>query len=952
MTPDHPDPGNGDALADALLDEVRGLLQELRPQQLPELRLDSDIDRELGIDSLGRVELVVRLEQRFAVRLPSETFARVDTPRDLLAAVLAARQAPGVEPLAPVTAVVPPIEPAADVPVQALTLPEVLRWHAARSPERIHIRLLDGDQELRSFSYRQLLDEAEATATGLQAHGVQPGDRVALMLPTGADYFVSFFAILLCGAVPVPMYPPVRRSQLAEHLRRHAGILLNSGASLLITVAEARQLARLLQARAEQLRGVVTLADLAAPDVTFGEPAMAGDDVAFLQYTSGSTGNPKGVILSHADLLANIRAMGQAIEAGPDDVFVSWLPLYHDMGLIGAWLGSLYYGIPLVVMSPLDFIARPLRWLQAIARYRGTLSASPNFGYELCLKRVNDAQLAELDLSSWRAAFNGAEPVSPQTLARFAARFAPAGLRPEALMPVYGLAEAAVGLAFPPLGRGPLIDRVDRQALSDRGEAQPAAGDDPQPLRFPSCGPALPGYALRIVDADGQPLSERRQGRVEFSGPSATRGYFANPELSARLRDGDWLDSGDLGYLADGELYLTGRVKDMIVRAGRNLYPQELEDAVGDIPGIRKGCVVVFGSPDPASGTERLVVMAESRLADAVCQAGLRRRILAVTTDLVGTPPEVIELVPPHAVLKTSSGKIRRSANREAFEQGRVSAARRGPGVLSLALASVPGLARRGLLRLREHAFALWGWLVFWLLAPLTWLAVLLLPRRRWRFALSGFMARALAGLTGTPLTVEGLDKLPARGQPCVLVVNHASYLDGPMLIAALPRELAFVAKEALAPQFIAGTFLRRLGAEFVQRFDPRRGLDDLQRIRDIGLSGSSLVFFVEGTFSAIPGLRQFRMGAFVTAMEAQLPVVPVAIAGARDILRAGSWYPHRGRITVTVGEAIVPPAAAPDPSDNWRAALKLRDQARAHILAHCGEPDLAAGGDRQAPPG
>jgi 1-acyl-sn-glycerol-3-phosphate acyltransferase len=932
-------------LADQLLEEVRGLLSELRPQQTPVAALDSDIDRELGIDSLGRVELVVRLEQRFGVRLPGDTFARVDTPRDLLRAILAAgTQSP--ERAADTVLAARPETPAAGLPEQASTLPEVLRWHAARSPDRVHIRLLDGDRELRSISYRQLLDDAQVVAVGLQTRGVQPGDRVALMLPTGVDYFSSFFAILLCGAVPVPMYPPVRRSQLAEHLRRHAGILTNSGSVLLVTVPEARPLARLLQARAAQLRGVVTPAELAAAEITFGAPVMAGDDIAFLQYTSGSTGSPKGVILSHADLLANIRAMGEAVQAQPDDVFVSWLPLYHDMGLIGAWLGSLYYGMPLVIMSPLDFIARPLRWLQTIQHYRGTLSASPNFGYELCLKRISDEQLAALDLSSWRCAFNGAEPVSPQTLERFSERFAPVGLAPEAMMPVYGLAEAAVGLAFPPLGRGPLIDRVDRPALSDTGVASPAAEDDPQPLRFPSCGRALPGYALRIVDERGALLPERHQGRVQFRGPSATRGYFRNPEQTARLRQrdaqgADWLESGDLGYLADGELYLTGRSKDMIIRAGRNLYPQELEDAVGDVAGIRKGCVVVFGSPDPDTGTERLVVMAESRLADPDKQAELRRRILALTTDLVGTPPEVVELVPPHAVLKTSSGKIRRSANREAFEQGSVSAARQGPGVVALALASVPGLARRALLRLREHGFAVWGWLVFWLLAPTTWLIVAVLPRRSWRFAVSRFMARALTRLTATPLRVAGLQHLPPPGQPCVLVVNHASYLDGPMLIAALPRELAFVAKEALAPQFIAGTYLRRMGAEFVQRFDPRRGLADLKRIAELGRSGRSLVFFAEGTFSAMPGLRPFRMGAFVTALEARLPVVPVAISGTRGVLRAGSWYPHRGRLKITVGPAIMPPVPAKDPSDNWRAALQLRDAARRHILAHCDEPDL-----------
>jgi acyl carrier protein len=938
-----PNPQDAAQLASPLLDEVLGLLAEIQPAHTPRVGLDSDLGRDLGIDSLGRVELVVRLEHRFDVQLPSDTFAEAETPRDLLRAVLTAHRAPATDEVEQLR-VAPPPPPAAAVPDQAATLPAVLRWHAVQSPSRPHIRLLHDGREQCVISNARLLAQAESRAAGLQAHGVEPGDRVAMMLPTGEDYFSIFFAILACGAVPVPIYPPTRASQVAEHLRRHRGILENCGAVLLVTVAQARPLSRLLQAHVKRLRGVLTAADLDPAGAAFTSPPLAGGDIAFLQYTSGSTGNPKGVILSHADLLASIRAMGEAIEAGPNDVFVSWLPLYHDMGLIGAWLGSLYHGIPLVIMSPLDFLARPLRWLQAIDRYRGTLSASPNFGYELCLKRVDDEALARLDLRSWRAAFNGAEPVSPATLDRFSARFARAGFRPQAAMPVYGLAEAALGLAFPPVGREPRIDRVDRDALSKHGEARPASPEAADALRFPSCGRVLPGYRVRIVDPAGQQLQARRQGRIEFNGPSATRGYFNNPEATRRLRDGEWLDTGDLGYLADDELYLTGRVKDLIVRAGRNLYPQELEAAVGDIPGIRKGCVAVFGSPDPADGTERLVVMAETRLADETQGEQLRRRILAIASDLVGTPPEVIQLVPPHTVLKTSSGKIRRHANREAFEEGRIERAGKGPGLWRLALSGLPGLLRNAGRRIGAHAFAVWAWGIFWVLAPVTWLGVALLPQRRWRFALARRMGRTLAFFTGTPLSVDGLEHLLPAPQPCVLVANHASYLDGALLVAALPRELVFVAKEALAPQFVAGTFLRRLGALFVERFDPRRGLADLQHITQLAASGGALVFFAEGTFGAAPGLRPFHMGAFVTAIQAQLPVLPVAITGTRGMLRSGSWFPHPGRLSVAIGEPIVPPPAA-DPAANWRAALRLRDEARGVILERSAEPDLAVGG-------
>ncbi|HEU0201848.1 MAG TPA: AMP-binding protein [Burkholderiaceae bacterium] len=297
---------------------------------------------------------------------------------------------------------------------------------------------------------------------------------------------------------------------------------------------EAMVVARLLQARVPGLRHVITPQQLAAGDTartdsdSFTPVLLSGEDIAFIQYTSGSTGSPKGVVLTHANLLPNIRAMQQAVAASPRDVFVGWLPLYHDMGLIGAFLGSLYVGFPLVVMSPLAFLAKPERWLRAIHRYRGTLSAGPNFAYELCLKRIDDAALAGLDLSSWRLAFNSAEAVSPDTVLRFAQRFARYGLRPEAITPVCGLAEAAVGLLFPPLGRGPLIDRIDRETFARAGRAIPAAGDT-NAQRFVACGRPLAGHTIRIVDDAGREVGERIEGRLEFKGPSATQGYFRNP---------------------------------------------------------------------------------------------------------------------------------------------------------------------------------------------------------------------------------------------------------------------------------------------------------------------------------------------------------------------------------------------------------------------------------------
>ena len=567
-------------------------------------------------------------------------------------------------------------EPADRIPAETSTLTEALTWHARTHPDRVHLRVLGDDGTVQELTYGGLRREAAGVAAGLLARGLRPGETVAIMLPTGREYFTVFTGILLAGGVPVPIYPPGRPDRLAEHLRRQARILDNARACALITTPEAGVPARLLRGRVESVRHVLDPAELGGYGEIVGVPRRAAD-LAMLQYTSGSTGDPKGVMLSHANLLADIRAMGEAARVTAADAFVSWLPLYHDMGLIGAWLSSLYFGMPVAVMAPTTFLARPARWLWAVHEQRGTLTAGPNFAFELCLRKIDDAELEGLDLSCVRMLFNGAEPVHASTLEEFAARFARFGLRREALAPVYGLAEACVGLTFPPPGRGPLIDRVARAEFTDRGRAVPAAPDDPDVLRFVGCGRALPGHLVRVVDVTGVELGARREGRIEFRGPAATGGYFRNRGATDELLRGGWLDTGDLGYLDNGELYVTGRIKDLVIRAGHNLHPEELEHVIGAIAGIRKGCVAVFAARDPGGGSERLVVLAETRRSDAPALAELRHRVVATTVDLLGTPPDEVVLAPPGTVPKTSSGKIRRATARASYERGVLRPARR-----------------------------------------------------------------------------------------------------------------------------------------------------------------------------------------------------------------------------------------------------------------------------------
>lgn len=924
---------------DVLLELVRQLALDLhrKSNRTLNVTLDSVLDRELGFDSLSRVELLLRLERSFGVSLPEQLLAVAETPRDLWRAVQAGKVTGCPEAVAQIRTAA--LDELAETPDRVQTLPEMLDWHLRSHPQRPHVYLYGENDEVETISYQILNEGAGTIAIGLQQRGLLPGQTVAIMLPTGRDYLFSFFGILLAGGIPVPVYPPLRPSQIEDHLRRHARILDNAEAVLLITVTQAQRVGQLLKGQVNSLREVVTAEQLAASTGSLHSPPIGPHDIAFLQYTSGSTGQPKGVILTHADLLANIRAMGEAVQADSTDVFISWLPLYHDMGLIGAWLGSLYHGMPLVLMSPLAFLTRPARWLWTIHKHRGTLTAAPNFAYELCLSKIEDSDIEGLDLASLRMTFNGAEPVSPNTIRRFAERFAAYGFRSQAMTPVYGLAEAAVGLAFPPPGRGPVIERIERETFITRGKAVPVSNAAQEMLEFVACGQPLPGYQIRIVDGAGRELPEREQGRLEFQGPSATSGYLRNPEATQQLFDGDWLDSADLAYIAEGDVYLTGRVKDLIIRGGRNIYPQQLEEAAGDITGIRRGCVAVFGSPDPASGTERLIVVAETREQEQATLEVLQTQIMEVATDLLGLPPDEVILAPPHTVLKTSSGKIRRAAVRGLFETQRL-----GQGsaavwwqVVRLTLASLRPRLRSLWRRFADTAYAVYAQIIFWLLAPPVWLLVVLLPRPSWRWTVMRRSARLLFCLTRIPLSVEGGGQLP-QGQSYVIVSNHASYLDGVILMASLPVKLAFVAKAELDHQYFPRLFLRRIGALFVERFDKQRSVADARHaVRKIQ-AGHSLMYFPEGTFTRMPGLLPFHMGAFVAAAEAGVPLLPVTIRSARSLLRAGSWFPHRAAVRVSVAAPILPEGA------DWAAAVKLRDAARASLLLHLGEPDLKRG--------
>jgi fatty-acyl-CoA synthase len=960
---------------------IRRLLEELGSQgALPVLAAGSNLDRDLGLGSLERVELMARLETEFGVRLSDRVVSEANTPDDLAVAIAGAAETEAPEEerssalQASVTAQKMHGRAIEDGISSAQTLLDVLRFRAAHDAERTHLLITEeGDAAEKSITvtFGELHAAAQRCAGELARRGVPAGGRVAMMLPTSRAFFVCYAGILLAGAIPVPIYPPFRADRIEEYAARQSAILNNAEVCLLLTFRRAESVAHLLKPRVRSLAAVMDAEKLledadkapppspgALPAYLTGGRARKGSDIALLQYTSGSTGDPKGVVLTHANLLANMRGIGQAARFGAGEVGVSWLPLYHDMGLIGAWLSLLLYGMPLAVMSPLAFLTRPERWLWAVHKHKGTIAAAPNFAYELCVRKVADKDIEGLDLSSWRVAMNGAEPVNPETLERFTERFSNYGFRPESLLPVYGLAENSLAVTVPPLDRRPLVDRVDRETFTSQGRAVPAGSETVPTISFVSSGVALRGHEVQIVDADGNEVGDRTEGFLWFRGPSATSGYYRNTEATAKLlprgpaKEGEfaWVDSGDRAYRADGEFYVTGRVKDIIIKGGRNLYPHEVEEFAGRVEGIRKGCVVAFGLKDESSGTEKLVVVAEVRELDGKRQAELSAAVTDQVTRGLGLPPDRVELLPMGSIPKTSSGKLRREETKQLFLQGKLSAGK-APAWVQIARLGARGAVgtagraiRSGLQRIWELVFGVYFAVVFLLWIVPTWVVVQFIndPRQAGRFTSSSL--RILFALIGCRVEVTGKEYVDTPGAK-VFAGNHTSYFDVLPLMMGLGVPYKFVAKMEVTKMPFIGTFLRQMGHLSFDRTDAGSRLRQAEEMEQILRRGESVFVFPEGTFTCEEGLRPFQLGAFKAAVAAGAPIVPVSLVGTRKILRDGTFLPRPGNIRITVAAPIATHEVSVTGDGkqvaDWHELIRLRDETRAAIGRNLDEPVL-----------
>jgi len=527
------------------------------------------------------------------------------------------------------------------------------------------ITFISGDDH-ETVSWADLHVQARAAAAGLQARGVGPGDHVALLGPTTRELITAIQAVWITGATLVTMPLPMRMGALEQFIEQTRNRIHRSDSTMVLIDPE-------LVAFVERIEGdppFLSLDELCGPSGPssddYKRPKSDPDAIAVLQFTSGSTSEPKGVMLPHSNICANLDGAWEAAQITEHDRIVSWLPLYHDMGLIGLLTIPMTRGTDLVQGAPQDFLARPLRWMRWLSDFKATASAGPNFAYALAARTLRRCE-EPLDLSNVRVLLNGAEPVDPVTFRKFFEAGERFGLDPSVAFPAFGMAEVCIAGTFPDPGKGLRTDWVDKRSLELDQRAEPAEPDADGAVELALLGRPIPGMEMRIVDpTSGEELPDRSVGELQLSGDSVTTGYYKRPDATEELLAGGWLRTGDLSYTVDGELIVCGRSKDVIIVGGRNVYPQDIEKVVGELEGVRTGNVIAFGI-EGRHGAQNIVVVAESRGGDL---NEIRRSVTNCVTQAEGIPPKEVVLVEPGTVPKTSSGKLQRSAAKASYEAG------------------------------------------------------------------------------------------------------------------------------------------------------------------------------------------------------------------------------------------------------------------------------------------
>lgn len=553
------------------------------------------------------------------------------------------------------------------------TLADALEGSAKSSPTRGY-RFVRNDKFENDFhSFVSLEEQTRKIAGALQELGLRKGDRLALILPDNDQFVLTFLAALRGGIVPVPIYPPTGLGQLSGYVDNTRHIVRQSGAKALITAPVIKPLLGSVQAESPALTEVTTFANLRESNATFAPASVEASDPAFIQFTSGSTSRPKGVVLTHANLLANIRnIVVEGLRADPEvDAGFAWLPLFHDMGLIGFVLAPVVHGIEVTFLSPMLFLKRPSIWVRGMSRYRSAITFGPNFAYALSVKRVRDKEIEGIDLSKWRVAGCGAEPIRAETLEAFAEHYAPYGFKKESFYPAYGLAESTLAVSF---SRGVPTDRVKAPVLWAQDEAVPCSESDPDALRIVSCGPAFEGHQAAIFALDDEkcerPLPDRKVGEIRLKGPSVSPGYYEAPDLTEKAFVDGWFKTGDLGYLVDGNIHICGRSKEVVIVNGRNFYPQDIEWEASQVEGVRKGNVIAFGTGGDDGEREAVAVAFETAVTDEAEQERMVKEIRGRVQEVIGLMLDDVVPLAAGVLPKTSSGKLQRTKTRDLYESG------------------------------------------------------------------------------------------------------------------------------------------------------------------------------------------------------------------------------------------------------------------------------------------
>lgn len=561
------------------------------------------------------------------------------------------------------------------VPDPRHSLPEIFYRHALDTPEDVvhcEVQLKASGPDAEPVTYRELLSATHRAADQLHRRGVQPEDRVVLMTKTPSCFLAYFFGAIGLGAVPVPL-PSAGKLGMPESFHQRIRNVSRDCEPRIFVAQNAQWY--LKQGFDRQLEGGWLEAEKClGDDDNSPQPPDSFDlerpldEIAYLQYTSGSTGDPRGVIITQRNLSSNLYASARAGCFSSRDRCVSWLPLYHDMGLIGGPLLGIYLKAPPYLMTPSTFVTAPVSWLEACDEFGATFTVAPNFAYSIVAHKVPDSAIEGLDLGSLRLAFNGGEPIDSETVEKFLQRFRRFGFARKALYPVYGLAESTLAVAFPDPDEEVVYDRVDREQLTESGDANPVEGDDVNDVTFVGVGRVVPDHDVTIRDPEtGQECPERRVGEVTVRGPSVSPGYFtANADSVTDRQSPPEVATGDLGYLADGQLFIVDRIKDLIIIAGRNFVPSDIERQIAPIEGIRRGAVAAFGVRSD-QGTERLCLVAEFNPKSLRALRDVEAEIKQVVRTQFSLPVAGLVLAPPNSIPKTSSGKIRRHKTREMY---------------------------------------------------------------------------------------------------------------------------------------------------------------------------------------------------------------------------------------------------------------------------------------------